>query len=140
MILTTEDLPAATQTHEPQTLHTWVAGANARALRLAPCLADADADTVAEAKLILIGAVQRWSQAGAGSYSQTQQTAGPFVLDQTYDTRQRTGFTFWPSEVAQLQGLCRSQDHGKAFSVDTLPTWQAPTSHPFLTDTERWWR
>lgn len=140
MILTTDDLPTATRAQEPQILQTWVAGANARALRLAPCLADADTDTLAEAKLILIGAVQRWSQAGSGSYSQTQQSAGPFILDQSYDTRQRTGFTFWPSEIAQLQDLCRHQDDGRAFKIDTLAGWHTPTIHPFLTDTERWWR
>src|SRR5690606_2040150 len=45
-----------------------------------------------------------------------QQTAGPFSM--STDTRQRSGYNLWPSEIEALQALCRtgSQD---AFSVDT---------------------
>src|SRR5690625_7056033 len=77
-----------------------VAGANARALRVAPCLAEPDKlHARDEAKLILIGAVQRWSEAGSGAIAQT--SAGPFQL--ATDTRQRTGFNLWPSEIEVLQ-------------------------------------
>lgn len=99
----------------------WVDGANARASRVAPCLASTDPaptdDQLAEARLVLIGAVTRWSQAGAGAFQ--SQTAGPFGV--TLDTRQRVGFNLWPSEINQLQDICKTGAESKAFSVDTVP-------------------
>ena len=73
---------------------------------------------MAEAKLVLLGAVKRWVEAGAGSF--TQQTAGPFSV--STDTRQRTGFNLWPSEIQALQAICADGPVGRqAFSVDTAP-------------------
>lgn len=118
------DLPSAIQSAE--LVNAMLAGANARALRVAPCLGyttDTDAGTVAptddqiaEARLVLIGAISRWSEAGSGALS--QQAAGPF--SQTIDTRQRTGYNLWPSEIADLQAICKGEGSG-AFSVDTAP-------------------
>lgn len=126
MILDKTDLPTSVQSHE--LVATLVAGANARAARVAPCLLEADnTGARAEAKLILAGAVQRWSEAGAGAYQSV--TAGPF--GQTLDTRQRTGFNLWPSEIEVLQQLCAT-DNGGAFTLDTT-TSTNPTTHPFLT-------
>jgi len=71
---------------------------------------------LSEAKLILIGAVIRWSEAGAGAL-QTQ-TAGVFGV--TLDTRQRMGFNLWPSEITQLQDICKNGTESKAFSIDTV--------------------
>jgi hypothetical protein len=121
-IITAADLPAALQTHEMVTL--WVAGANARASRVAPCLVDEttppSADALAEARLVLVGAVARWAEAGSGAV--TQQTAGPF--SQSTDTRTRSGYHLWPSEIEQLQALCAAADDrvGGAFEIDTTPT------------------
>ena len=127
MILNTADLPTSVQSHE--LVATLVAGANARALRVAPCLAEDGRDAArAEAKLILAGAVQRWAEAGAGAMQSA--TAGPFGMQ--LDTRQRTGFNLWPSEIEVLQDLC-AQDTGGAFTVDTIPTSAYPATHPFLT-------
>lgn len=113
------DLPDALQSAELVDL--MVAGANARAARVAPCLVATDpaptADQVAEAQLILIGAVKRWTEAGSGAIQ--QQAAGPFSM--MTDTRQRTGYNLWPSEISQLQAICASGT-GPAFSVDTAPT------------------
>ena len=99
---------------------TWIDGANARASRVAPCLASTDPlpteDQVAEAKLILVGAIIRWSKAGSGALQ--SQTALQFGV--TYDTRQRGGYNLWPSEITQLQDICRSGDQGRAFAVDTV--------------------
>lgn len=124
-IIETSDLPEALRAHE--LVETMVAGANAKASRVAPCLvaAVAAADPtdeqqaqVAEAKLILIGAVKRWVEAGAGSFA--QQTAGPFSV--STDTRQRAGFNLWPSEIQGLQDICSSGSVGRtAFSIDTVP-------------------
>lgn len=114
-IITVDDLPQKVQSHEM--VDAMVAGANARAFRVAPCLAEPDGESArAEAKLILIGAVQRWSEAGSGAVAQA--TAGPFQL--ATDTRQRTGFNLWPSEIEVLQELCSGDTTG-AFSVDTVP-------------------
>lgn len=118
-IIQVSDLPESMQSAE--LIEVMVAGANARASRVAPCLASADpAPTegqIAEAKLILIGAVKRWVEAGAGAF--TQQTAGPYSV--TTDTRQRSGFNLWPSEIEALQALCRDSTPPGAFSVDTAP-------------------
>lgn len=125
MILTEADLPTSVRSHELVT--TLVDGANARALRVAPCLADDGRDAArAEAKLILAGAVQRWAEAGAGGIQQV--TAGPFQFGA--DTRQRTGFNFWPSEIEVLQSLCAADTTG-AFTIDTMTTTSTPTVHPF---------
>lgn len=77
-------------------------------------------DQLAEARLVLLGAVKRWAEAGAGAVQ--SQTAGPYGM--TVDTRQRTGFNLWPSEIESLQDICAVSDDnsGKAFSVDTAPS------------------
>lgn len=137
-IITVDDLPSALQSAE--LVQVMVDGANAKASRVAPCLASEDPvptdDQLAEAKLVLIGAVKRWSETGAGAY-QSQQ-AGPFGV--TVDTRQRTGFNLWPSEIEGLQEICREAgagNSGRAFEVDTMPSdagvygvdywWSSPT-------------
>ncbi|WP_269304919.1 hypothetical protein [Aeromicrobium sp. HA] len=118
-IISVTDLPASLQAAE--LVEAMVAAANAKAARVAPCLASTDptptADQSAEARLVLIGAVKRWSEAGSGAF--TQQSAGPFSV--STDTRQRTGFNFWPSEIATLQDICKSDaDTPRAYSVDTI--------------------
>lgn len=102
-LLYASDLPASlTCLIDEAELTMMVSGANAQALRVAPCLSSAGATD--EAKLILYGAVKRWIEAGSGAL-QTQ-AAGPF--SQTIDTRQRTGYALWPSEIAALQAICSS--------------------------------
>lgn len=124
-IIKVTDLPASLQAAEM--VATMVAGANARATRVAPCLSTAVAANepteeqqaqLDEAKLVLIGAVKRWTEAGAGAVQ--QQSAGPFGM--TVDTRQRTGFNLWPSEITALQDICSDGGEVKAFSVDTAPS------------------
>ena len=118
-IITVDDLPAKVQAHE--LVLSMVDGANATAGRVAPCLTSTDpapsADQLAEAKLVLIGMVQRWSEAGSGAFS--QESAG--VFSQSVDTRSRTGMNPWPSEIQRLQEICDAGKSG-AFSVDTAGT------------------
>lgn len=126
-IIAKTDLPTAIQSAEM--IDAMVAGANARATRVAPCLASTEpaptADQLAEAKLVLIGAVKRWAEAGSGALQ--SQTAGPFGM--TVDTRQRGGFNLWPSEITDLQAICSSGPVGRqAFSIDTAPS-RANGSH-----------
>lgn len=121
-ILAFDDLPLAIQSGE--LVQTMLDGVNAKAARVAPCLAWAgglnqpapSVDQLAEAKLVLIGAVKRWAEAGAGALS--AQTAGPFGM--TVDTRQRTGYNLWPSEISGLQDICKTGGTSDAFSVDTV--------------------
>lgn len=125
-IIVVGDLPADVQSHE--LVAAMVAGANAKASRVAPCLTWTGtpleepvptADQLAEAKLVLIGAVKRWAEAGAGALQ--SQTAGPYGM--TVDTRQRTGFNLWPSEIESLQEICSTGATGReAFSIDTAGT------------------
>lgn len=129
-IIDVTDLPAALQSAEMIDL--MVAGANARAARVAPCLvwnnedddhpAPSD-DQLAEARLVLVGAVKRWSETGSGALQ--SQTAGPFGM--TVDTRQRTGFNLWPSEIEALQEICSSgtESSGGAFSITPGATGDA---------------
>lgn len=118
-IIEVTDLPAALQSAE--LVEMMVDAANAKAARVAPCLVSSDPipsiGQLAEAKLVLIGAVKRWSEAGTGAFS--QQTAGPFSV--STDTRQRTGFNFWPSEITNLQDICKTGSDGReSFSLDTV--------------------
>lgn len=138
-IIAVIDLPTAIQSAEM--INDMVDGANAKASRVAPCLtwADEDADhpapstgQLAEAKLVLLGAVKRWAEAGSGALQ--SQNAGPFGM--TVDTRQRSGFNLWPSEITDLQAICTtagSGNSGRAFEVDTMP----PSAGVYGTD--YWW-
>jgi hypothetical protein len=124
-IITVDDLPAAVQAAE--LVDAMVAGANAKASRVAPCLTwdgaeDSDTpapseDSLAEARLVLIGALKRWTETGAGALS--SQTAGPFGV--TVDTRQRTGFNLWPSEIEQLQAICAAGSDTSAGAYSITP-------------------
>jgi hypothetical protein len=81
---------------------------------------------LAEAKLVLIGAVKRWTETSSGAL-QAQQ-AGPFGM--TIDTRQRTGYNFWPSEIEGLQDICSDGTSStKAFSI--TPTGSTVTHMPW---------
>jgi hypothetical protein len=137
-IITSADLPAAVQADE--LVGAMVDGANAKASRVAPCLTwdgtvesqpAPSADTLAEARLVLIGAIKRWHEAGSGALS--TQAAGPFSMG--LDTRQKSsGFNLRPSEIDDLQALCRPADVASgAFTIDSTPAaatedgyWSAP--------------
>lgn len=118
-IIAIEDLPE--NLRDIDVIDAMIAGANAAAARVAPCLASTDppptASQLAEAKLILLGAIKRWVDAGSGAI--VQQVAGPF--SQTIDNRRRSGWRLWPSEIDSLQALCRTTGQRVAFAIDTAP-------------------
>ena len=131
-IILKTDLPAALQSAE--LVDVMVAAANAKASRVAPCLTwdgtvvdqpAPTADQLAEAKLVLIGMVKRWTETGAGAL-QTQ-TAGPYGM--TVDTRQRTGYNPWPSEIEALQSICATAETSGAFAIDTVGTGGTAAGH-----------
>lgn len=120
-VIVIEDLPTkVVDAFEGDELRDIVDGLNAKALRVAPCLADSPtAEQSAEARLVLLGTLKRWTEAGAGALTQRSQTAGPFNQSESYDTRQRTGYNLWPSEISELQAICLSgAENDGAFTVD----------------------
>lgn len=101
-----------------------IVDAMAMAKLVAPCIGDTDLDEgkAAAAKAIIRGAILRWHEAGQGGRSQHVQTIGPFSESQTFDTRQRRRSMFWPSEIEQLQDICKKPEDegGGAWGYDTL--------------------
>lgn len=92
-----------------------IADAMAMAALVAPCITE---DTFAfpdAAKAVIRGAILRWNDAKTGAI--TKQSAGSFSLE--IDSTQRRNGLYWPSEIEQLQGMCKGASDG-AFSVDTL--------------------
>lgn len=88
----------------------------AMAARVAPCILETTFAFDAAAKAVLRGAILRWHDSGSGAL-QAQQ-AGPF--GQTLDTRQQRRGMFWPSEIEQLQDMCKGAEVSGAYSVDTV--------------------
>jgi len=87
-IITVDDLPADVAANA--LAQVWLDGANAQAARVAPCLNSDDPPPteaqLVEARLVLLGAIIRWSQAGGESDAlraagacrpQPQETPGP---------------------------------------------------------------
>lgn len=90
--------------------------AEAMAVLVAPCITGVEFNNRDAVKAILRGAVLRWNDAGSGAMSAQSVTRGPFGESQTYDTRQERRGMFWPSEISQLQSLCRLVG-GSAYTV-----------------------
>lgn len=93
------------------------------AVAVAPCLRrDELPDHITNAaQAILRNAVVRWAQADPSPA--VQLSAGPF--SQTIDTSQRKGGLLWPTEIKQLQDLCREvtqESERQAFMADQLPS------------------
>lgn len=116
VFITTSDL-APFATIDAVKAQAMIDDAMAIAARVAPCILEVTFAYEAAAKAILRGAVLRWNEAGTGATS--TQYAGPF--GQTIDTKQQRRGMFWPSEIEQLQELCRGTEVSGAFSVDTAP-------------------
>lgn len=118
--LTVDDLvPFATI--EEEKAQAMIDDATAVALMAAPCLDSEDTPLtetqLAAVKAVVRGAILRWNEAGTGALA--SQTAGPF--SQTLDNRQQRRSMFWPSEIEQLQNICKVEGDGGAFSIDALP-------------------
>lgn len=83
------------------------------AIPAAPCLAEPGFKYRDAAKAILRRAVLRWNDSGVSGTVVTE-TDGPF--SQTVKSGGSTNL-LWPSEIAQLQKLCRSGAGGSAFTI-----------------------
>ncbi len=87
----------------------------ALAERVAPCITAVDFAYPEAARAILRGAILRWNESGTGAT--VTQAAGPF--SQTVAAPGRRSL-FWPSEIADLQGLC-DKSSSSIFVMDTAP-------------------
>lgn len=90
--------------------------AMALAARVAPCILEDDFPYAGAAKAVLRGAVLRWNDAGAGGITQAAVDDASF----TFGNQQQRRGLFWPSEITQLQDLCKGDVASGAFSVDTV--------------------
>lgn len=95
-----------------------IADALAMATVVAPCITDEEFAYPDAAKAVLRGAILRWNESGSGAL--VQQGAGPFQV--SYDNRQTRRGLFYPSEIEQLEDLCKESGREQAFTVDTIPT------------------
>ena len=107
-LLSVQDIPASVaRKADAVLLQKWIDGLNGQIARVAPCILTGNADIQAEAQLILLGAITRWSTAGTGMLQSGQ--AGQFGF--SIDTRQGSfGYTLTPSEENRLLALCSSGD------------------------------
>lgn len=117
-VLTPQDLAPFAEI-EASKAEAMIADAEALALRVAPCLKpEADADLLNAAKAILRRAILRWNETGnSGSRTSTSRQAGPWSETDTVSTSGSRGL-FLPSEITQLQELCRVG--GKAFTINQV--------------------
>lgn len=83
---------------------------------MAPCIVSEDFAYPGAAKAVIRGAILRWNDAGSGAITTKQ--AGPY--QQVIDSNTRRNNLFWPSEITQLQAMCKSTS--QAFALDTAPT------------------
>lgn len=116
--LTTADLAPFAQIDEAKAL-AMIDDVLARAARVAPCILTDDFAYPEAAKAVLRGVVLRWNETGSGAL--TSETLGDYSY--TTDSRvQQRRTLFWPSEVEELQNLCKGDVDAGAFSIDTLST------------------
>lgn len=89
----------------------------ARAKRIAPCVGSIDLtdDDAAAIKAILRDVVLRYHDSGSGAVTQRTRTTGPYQETEAYE---RPKPRFWPSEIKELQDICREvTPQSGAFSV-----------------------
>lgn len=94
-------------------LELMLAGLNARAVRVAPCLGATDPvptdDQLAEARLVLISAISRWLTDGTSAVGGTVRQ-GPYEKTTLPQQPMRvSGYRLWPSEITDLQAICKSE-------------------------------
>ena len=96
-----------------------IADALATAKLIAPCIVEDSFEHAVAAIAVLRRAILRWNEAGTGAVVQTSSD----VYQQTIDNRQPSRNLFWPSQISQLQQMCRTESG--AWSYDTVPAWSS---------------
>lgn len=104
-----------------ETVTDYVEDAWARAISIAPCIAEDTfpSEKEPEVKAVLRGIILRWHEAQAGGLTGKTQSAGPYQQSLQLDARPKRGYTLQPSEIIDLQRLCLRK--GRPFSIDTIP-------------------
>jgi hypothetical protein len=98
-----------------------IADVLALAARVAPCITDEYFTYGAAAKAVLRSAVLRWNDFGTGALSTEQVSVDDYSHSQTVDSRISSRRDLLsPSEIKQLQDLCKGNQTSGAFSVDTV--------------------
>lgn len=103
---------------DSETVDDYIADVWAKALAVAPCIGEddfAEDEKADQVKAVLRGIILRWHEAQSGV--KVQQTAGPY--QQTVDPGPKRGYNLWPSDVLDLQRLCKRK--GGQFTFDTVP-------------------
>ncbi|QIS08213.1 hypothetical protein [Nocardia arthritidis] len=104
---------------DPQAAALIIADALAQAERYADCINTPGFRYADAAKAIIRQAIVRRLDAGSGGI--VQKTAGQYAV--TVDTSQQRKALFWPSEINQLQKLCRDNQRKSLHSIDTTPKY-----------------
>lgn len=98
----------------------YIEDVEAQAAAEAPCILEPGFEHEAAARSILRHAVLRWHNAGEGGLASRQQSAGPFGLTETVDTRSHGEGRLYAGEIRRLKALCRASATGgrrRAFTV-----------------------
>ena len=93
----------------------------AMARQVAPCIDEEDFPYTDAAVAIIRGAVIRWAESGPGGVASEARTAGPFSVSTSFDTRQTRRSLFFPSEIRELEALCKTHRGQGIGAIDTLP-------------------
>ncbi|ATL64931.1 hypothetical protein CRH09_00460 [Nocardia terpenica] len=102
---------------DPQAADIIIADAVAQADRIAECINRPGFAFQDAAKSIIRQAIIRRLEAGSGAI--VQKTAGQYAV--TVDNSGQRKALFWPSEISQLQKLCRDNTRRGFHSIDTTP-------------------
>lgn len=100
-----------------ETVDDYIADAWSKATSVAPCIGEDDfpEENANQVKAVLRGIILRWHDAQSGV--KVQQAAGPY--QQVIDPGPKRGYQLWPSEILDLQRICKSS--GVIFTIDTFP-------------------
>lgn len=122
--ITVEDIHVFNKDLPAEQVEVLIRDGLALARRVAPCIDEPDFKYGDAAAAIIRGAILRWAESGSGGITQRQTTAGPFSQNLSFDNRQSRRSLFFPSEITELQDLCKANagaGSGKAFGIDTVP-------------------
>lgn len=126
VIIAPEDLAPFAEI-EPVKAAAMIEDAVAMAQLVAPCLRESlDPADQAAVKAILRGAIIRWHDAGSGAFTNQQASLGSASLADSYDNRQTRKAMFWPTEISQLQDLCRNRANTAAYEINTIAAATTP--------------
>lgn len=118
--LTAQDVLTFNSKLDPAAVEILISDGLALAEMAAPCIVEDDFQYAGAAAAIIRSAVLRWAESGSGAVTSQSQTAGPYSKTTSFDTRQARRSLFFPSEITELQKLCKTNAQA-AFAIDTLP-------------------